>query len=244
MSSSFKRIRETALDEWLINTRRTGEGVDECCELTIECEWQDRAIDELGFCHISLFCNLSDWGSNITDILTEKRYDNLDPSDQEDCEVLSRYYIRLLLVVSEFFSDLEILVKETCGFNEMKQAREFLSPAGTTTWLDDLHQFINRICKHKYGNIYRCNHHLPIYLEDWQGAPVAESAIRVGSVDLVNSDSVQYPKLGDLVCECVQTLQRVDNFFQSNPESFARICNKFNDRSCAEETTETAWVQE
>jgi hypothetical protein len=231
----FGSIRQSVVNRWAANTKRVGCGVEECYADSMECSWQQHAVDDLGYCHISLFCSLADWACNMTDVLTDERYDHLDLADTEHAQVFSRFYTRVLLVASELLADLEKIAMQSPTIKDLQGARRFLSPSGSETWIHELHGFINQVCKHKYGNIHQCNHHLPICFEDAKSSIVFSNPIKVGAVDTKGADSIQFPSLisvCDAICNAYST---VDMLFKNDSDTFKRICDKFNDPSCAEE---------
>jgi hypothetical protein len=85
-----------------------------------------------------LFCSLADWTCNITDILTDHRFDQLDLEDELGGEIVARFYTRFLLVASELFVDLEQLGMDARQDNDRQRARQFLSPNHDETWLHNL----------------------------------------------------------------------------------------------------------
>src|ERR1700678_3058593 len=97
----FKNVREQALNYWL---EQTGRQRQEMSELFVtECNWQNKfqVPDPDNGVHYSIFCSMGDWNTNITDMLEDTRYDELDLADLCDAGILFRYYTRFFLVVSE-----------------------------------------------------------------------------------------------------------------------------------------------
>lgn len=236
----FQATRENAVSQWVANTKRQGCGSDECYADSIECAWQTRAIDVLGYCHISLFCSLADWACNMTDVLTDHRFDAMTFADANHSQVLSRFYTRVLLVASEIFADLENLVVEAGCCKDQSSARTFLSPDTDPGWINNLHHFINRVCKHKYKNIHRCNHHLPICFEDQIPPTGHANPIRVRNVALESGDAIQFPCLSSICDAICVAYAKVDAIFKADEDAFKRICDKFNDPSCLEGEPEEA----
>jgi hypothetical protein len=230
----FGPIREDAVSRWASSTKRVGCGVDECYAASVECSWQERAVEASGYCHISLFCSLAEWACNLTDLLTDDRYDSLDLANPDHAQVLARFYTRILLVASELFADFDRLAMEAKQTKDQQAARSFLSPSGAPTWIHDCQGFINQVCKHKYGNIHQCNHHLPIICEDDKSALSFSNPIRVGSVDIKHGDAICFPSLSS-VCDAIcDAYSAIDSLFKADADAFKRICDAFNDPSCAD----------
>jgi hypothetical protein len=236
----FQTIREDAVSKWAATTKRQGCGLDENYADSIECVWQTRAINGLGYCHISLFCSLADWACNMTDVLTDHRFDAMELLDANHSQVLSRFYTRVLLVASEVFGDLEQLAVEAGRCKDQTSARTFLSPDTDPGWINNLHHFINRICKHKFKNLHQCNHHLPICFEDQTPATAPANPIRLGNVDIEGGDAIQFPRLISICDAICVAYRKIDEVFQADEDVFKRICDRFNDPSCTDEEPEEA----
>ncbi len=236
----FQTIRQNAVSQWTATTKRQGCGLDECYADSIECAWQTRAMDDLGYCHISLFCSLADWACNMTDVLMDHRFDAMDFVDANHSQALSRFYTRVLLVASEVFADLEKIAVEAGHCKDIASARAFLSSNTAPAWIDDLHQFINRVCKHKFKNIHQCNHHLPICFEDEISRTGHANPIRVGSVDIEGGDAIQFPRLASICDAICGAYAKIDELFQADEVAFKKICDKFDDPSCLDAEREKA----
>ena len=108
--------------------------------------------------------------------LSNTRYDEHDFEDPACCEVLSRYFTRLMMIVAEHLADLQ-KINQKMGTPNAKAAREGISPAADRNWVDNFHKFVNRVCKHKTEgqNIHFCNHHLPYCFGDMKEQCVYQS---------------------------------------------------------------------
>lgn len=73
--TSFGDARKQAFHNWEGTTFRNCDGINDELTGSWECKWQDAAT-ERNYNHISIFCSLGDWGSNVTDILKDNRYDS------------------------------------------------------------------------------------------------------------------------------------------------------------------------
>lgn len=162
----FNHIRKQALKYWLSQSGRSFKTTDNMSN-SYECEWQDPAY-ESGYNKISIFCSIGEFAAHITDHLRVYRYDKyyFNQSDAVN-EVLFRYNSRLLLIVSEVITDLQDLwilanyslttngyraldTKTKRSYQENARSALSIQPDG----LNDLFDFINRICKHKTQNFH------------------------------------------------------------------------------------------
>lgn len=114
--------------------------------------------------HSNFICSFIDWLDNLTDLLTDERFDSKKFDSYEDSHVLFRYYTRVLLVASEILEDYTALHRSIIATKEKKDTRRDLN--------EDLHWllgFINTVCKHKSGkyNLHSCNNHLDIFFKDF-----------------------------------------------------------------------------
>ena len=72
--NEIQTSKNNALNHWLTETERIRE-INDDYSMSIECIWQDQLVPEED--HNSLFFSLAEWSTNITDLLSEKTYDNL-----------------------------------------------------------------------------------------------------------------------------------------------------------------------
>jgi len=168
MEKTFRQTREDALLQWLKTTKReitidSGKLLTDNLSNAFECEWQGLAND-----HVSLFCSLGEWGSNITDSLMDSRFDDYHFENEDESEVLFRYYTRMFLVISEMLTDFQDIYKKAESITDNKIARNyyFQSVLPENNTITQLLNFINKICKHKTNNFHICNHHNEIRFED------------------------------------------------------------------------------
>jgi hypothetical protein len=229
MSDAFGPIRLAAVEKWQADSSRDCSSVTECYDESYECRWQYRATDDGTFSHISIFCSLADWSCNISDTLTDARYDGLDLSNPDDLDTLARFYTRFLMVVAEVFSDLEAIM-DAC--TAKRDARDRLS--ATKGWINQFHCFVNRACKHKFKNLHVCNHHLPLCFDDLSTPCGYSNPICIGHVDIENADAVQFPALSDVTDAIIHAYKTIDALFDDEPAAFKRLCTKFD------ETTSTS----
>jgi hypothetical protein len=127
----FKDVRQQAFDLWERETNRVCSLDNDDMTGSIECKWQDRARDQLGYEHISMFCSLGEWANNITDILKDFSCDYYNFLNETHCQALFRYYTRFLLVISEMLTDFEEIIKKSKAVKQ-RQARKFIANSNKT----------------------------------------------------------------------------------------------------------------
>lgn len=198
----FEEIRINAWERWqekLNRHRQSTELTDDYSE-SLLCQWQTACTEEVGL-HCSFYCSLGDWLNNISDDLTDPRFDRLD---SDDYEILFRYYTRVIKLVSEVLEDFVTLhgkVKNLKGKKAM--GADFSNTFWGESELSDLSGFINSVTKHKAEgrNLHVCNHHLTIVFADF-GAKEEENQIRTDQLnwDNVNNETtILMPSLNYLV---------------------------------------------
>lgn len=127
-------------------------------------------IQALKGLHCSFYCSLGDWLNNISDELTDLRWDGVT---DEDDHILFRYYIRILKFVSEVFEDFIVLHafanNHVAGktMHKSKAGESFAKGQFAENELKNLSNFINSVTKHKSKskNLHVCNHHLKVVFE-------------------------------------------------------------------------------
>jgi hypothetical protein len=201
---------------------------------TFECKWQNKS--NCG--HVSIFCSLGDWASNITDILRDESLDKCYFEDQNEASRIFRYYTRLLLVVSEILTDFQdiYLKAENLKSNRVNNdvARDFLYsiPEISERPIQNLFNFINSICKHKTSNIHKCNHHLPVYFSDnLLEKHVLDELIHIKNLDFISASKagILMPKIGDILGIIIVCYKNIDSyFFDLNTSGFDRICKAYS----------------
>jgi len=231
MPELFGPIRQAAVARWESGSQRTCTSIAECYDESYECRWQHRATDDGPFSHISIFCSLADWSCNISDTLTDPRYDNLDLTDIDDQEVLARFFTRFLMVVAETFSDLEAIMNYCTG---RRDARDLLS--SSNRWVDRFHCFANRVCKHKFNNLHVCNHHIPLCFDDLADPCAFTTPICIAHLDIQNADALQFPSLIVVIDAVNFGYQTINQFFDDHPDAFDRLCQHFDETDPAPAT--------
>jgi len=161
----FKDVRNHCLRLWYSNTKRKRVGLDDKFHNSLECTWQRRRR-KLGYDHVSIFCSIGDWSTNITDLLTDERFDDLDLTIDEDKEIIFRHFTKLALVISELLSDFEKIHNIATGKNDTNASRACLSKADNPKIVDRFMCYINHIFKHKTAGLHLCNHHIPFCFDD------------------------------------------------------------------------------
>jgi len=224
-TSLFRNTRKQALQRWVAGTNRDCDLLNDEIVESLECAWQNRARDSLGHEHISIFCSLGEWASNISDILKDASRDRCDFLDYDHRQALYRYYTRFLLVVSEILSDFEDIVRET-GSNCSKDPRRFLSSKKGE--MHALNGFLNTVCKHKVGKIHVCNHHLDIWFEDCPQKHGFKRPVTVEHLEFDHPDGILVPKLGYFVEVILHCYTRLDDLFQREVDAFETICSQYN----------------
>jgi hypothetical protein len=230
MTDLFGKSRRLAFEKWQLGTSRQGQGIDERYHNSYECRWQRHAQENLGYTHISFFCSLADWAGNITDLLSDKRYDNCDFENSEHCLILARYYTRILMVIAEHLADLQKIAEVMRQMN-ISQARKLISPSNEENWVDNLQGFVNNVCKHKAeeNRIHYCNHHLPLHFADMSNVCRYENPTSLSNVKPENPKAIQYPKLGLLIDRVLTAYEQVDSIVIKDEAACRRICDKCDD---------------
>lgn len=222
----FKVAREASLEAWVLRTGRS-ERKPSDIEGTWECKWQNRAIDDCGFNHVSYFCSSAAWACSITDILTLKNYDKIQFKDEKKIKLLFRHYVRLLLVVSEVLDDL-VAARMLKPKISKQIARAELSKAGGIS-IHQLSHFINSCCKHKFDGYHVCNFDLPIAFEDDIAFSPQNGDLRVTSIDFKSASRIVMPKLIAVISVITHAYEALD--IHCRDESFFReICTKFDSK--------------
>lgn len=247
----FYEVRVDALKKWERITNRDFEtkysklGNDNF-EKSYECFWQELYEDK----HVHVFCSMGEWANNVTDILQDNNYDYLYMSNEEESKILFRYYTRLLLVVSEFITDFEDIVIEylQIGRNE---SRRILSngyhldepinslvpntkPEEICNSVNVLMNYINSVCKHKFGKasqnkLHRFNNHLEYQFQ--MNQIIAEIYLFNNEVNEEKANSILVPNL-DLILDIISNCYIVlNNLFtnEENKDKFLEFCKNNSD---------------
>jgi len=222
-------VGETNRELWTLQSEKYRGLIYDTYSNSYECKWQANASElrsDLEW-HVPHFCSLGDWARNITDILTDNRYDHLNFTDEEDQEFLFRYYTRLLLISSEILADFEQILIDVQVANSNQQATRRRSLSHNVD-IHQLMQYVNTVCKHKNSSrLHYHNHHLKYWFEDSGDECRFEMPISVSrsSYDLASSpDGITVPSLESIVCAVTDSYQTVDRLFLENPEKFNEFC--------------------
>jgi hypothetical protein len=222
--TNFKSIREVALKAWILGTGRDARKPSDI-EGSWECRWQNRAIDECGFNHISFFCSSAAWACSITDVLRLKTYDTIQFNHKTKNKLLFRHYVRLLLVVSEVLDDL-VAIRMVGSSISKQDAREELSKVGANS-IHELFNFINNCCKHKFKGYHVCNFDLPIAFVDDPDFKAQQGDISVASLDFASATRIVMPKLKDIVSVTTHAYKMLDLHYQDE-SLFRKSCERFD----------------
>lgn len=232
----FHSVRKQALQTWAGFTKRRitdefGELLSDDFAGAYECKWQKAHEGR----HVNLFCSLGEWGSNITDLLKDSRFDYLDLTSEKDAKVVFRYYTRLMLVVSEMMTDFQDIYKcleelPAKAKESNTAARDFYSQYHGKAIYQNVFTFINSVCKHKTGNLHSCNNHLPIYFEDAGNVAPATDYISLEKYEAEKKyTGILMPKLMVLINLLTASYHLLDVQFTKEPKKFEQLCHKFSD---------------
>lgn len=198
--TNFSKIRKKSLAHWKFRSKRVFKVTDNLAE-SIECSWQNKAFD-LEYNHISIFCSIGQFGSHITDLLRDYRFDKYEfDQSEEKNELIFRYYSRVLLIVSEILTDFQDLyimavdnltTKQLSGLQSKvlkdKQDNARYKLSNNTIKIKELLDFINKICKHKTSNFHICNHHIKFLFEDFhENIKSKKKRIELGNIKTYTS---------------------------------------------------------
>jgi hypothetical protein len=246
---TFHDVRENACDAWIDGTGRIAYLATPHSDLVIdnynsgyfECRWQIDAgtVMKSKNWHVPHFCSLGDWASNITDMLTDERYDPLSFGQNDAFDLaLFRYYTKFLLITSELLLDFAELLHLISGKTPEK-CRIELSDSKSTPKINinELLKYINSSCKHKIlpkngeTKLHACNHHLPFYFEDspthgMLKKSVLKNLIRIGATTtILKPVGVLVPKLDYLVTVILHCYQCLDQEYQIGSKPFETFVN-------------------
>jgi hypothetical protein len=175
---------------------------------------------------------LGDWAGNITDLLSDERYDDYDFNELDHRVILARYYTRIMMVILEHLADLQKMV-EVMLDREGGPARRLISPPDDKNWVYNFHCFVNSVCKHKAGKngIHSCNHHLPLHFADMLNTCQLDNPVNLSNFNLseLRPNVIQYPKIELLIDRVLTAYKRVDSIVMENEAGFDKICTKYND---------------
>ena len=141
--------------------------------------------------HLALFCNLGDWGSQISDLLLDTSNDEVNLTNGDTARKLFRYYTRLMLIIAELVADIAELATVLEG--QTKGNRKSIKDG------DELIAFVNNFVKHKKNNSYCHDHHLPIVFADTHNESATTEDVTFGQLSAENSKRFFIPKLKSIV---------------------------------------------
>jgi len=257
MDMLFKYTREPALELWLSQTHRVRDQFSDNFSGSFECRWQTGfgTPNPNNDTHYSIFCSLGDFNTNITDLLTDERFDALK-FDPANGEVLFRYYSRIFLIASEILTDFQdmLLVFRHSDINvrgtkeENNTSRHELSPSSNPTGMQNIFDFINTVFKHKTRNIHSCNHHMKYYFEDSGDVMPTTATITVQNVTNILKglkegritqppENVVIPRLVQLLDLVIHGYQVIDQIFQADPTKFQAFCDIYAGKSASTRPT-------
>jgi len=237
----FYEFRIDALNYWIDNTNRVitdkySNIKNDDLVATFECKWQNKSTHG----HVSIFCSLGEWASNITDILKDESLDKCYFEDLEESHLLYRHFTRLLLVVSEMLTDFQDIYMMSRGldpnnYKDRKKAapRKFLFGINEIDIdpLTEILGFTNNVCKHKTQHIHKCNHHLDIYFHDDPATDKfdMEQYIHSKKLDFTQGKAgIVMPKLRFILYTVILCYKKLDDYFNKDEVAFDKICTVYS----------------
>lgn len=231
--TEFGPIRKAALIYWAEQTGR--QLTDDIGDLLLtdsfvgayECDWQN------GFTggHVNLFCSLGDWACNLTDLLKDDRFDNLNLDNDEQLIVLFRFYTRIMLIISELLTDFQDIYLHARNL-KLKQdnsiARRFYFPNETPDRITRVLDYINSTCKHKTQHIHFCNDHLPIHFDDSSKRRKKINYLSINDTKITGKNGILVPKLKYLICTILTCYRRINNYFKQNRPNYISLCQRYS----------------
>lgn len=231
----FKIVRESSLAKWLSNTNRQRDGVVEKFNDSLECKWQ-RNARELSLGHISIFCALGRANNNITDILTDERFDHLDFSLKEDKAIIFRQYYKLGLVISESLTDFQDIIVKAKKLST-KKSRQLVSKMKKPESVDKMISYCNHIFKHKCKGVYKCDHHSTLCFDDLGRDCCMGNVLDIDNANPTkceeNIDTIIIPKMDEMIERVIQAYDKLDGLFESDNDIFVRLCDSYSDSKTA-----------
>lgn len=242
----FEEVRTDALAEWL-RRRPLHRKIDDKngqIYLSQQHTFEHRVQhDRQGDKHINILCSMMAYSENITDILTDNRWDqkrfgfddynhHFDENcpgilfyPEDDDDVLFRVYTKLWLIASELFEDFIALHQLTLKVSKAT-SQEFLSPNKT-----ELHQilgFTNRVFKHRDDGFHIANDHLKILFEDSGHLFEFNNPISLTSISKEDfkgePDSLVIPKMRFIIDILIHGYDKLFGLF-SEKENYDKLIN-------------------
>ena len=236
MAINFGIVRNKALNLWLTGTRRKltphrNLRYDDFSFNDYECKWQQRSWSIHGDeWHVSHFCSLGEWASNITDTLDDVRFDMFTFQDEKDKSFLYRHYTRYMLIVLEMINDfVDMLKLAELNLGNKTQRKSSLS---SITDVNELTNLINSLCKHKAdtrdGNhIHFHNHHLPIWFEDLGQPHSFQSPLSRFQAIQAHPDGILIPSIVDLTQIIIDAYKTLETHFMNDAAKFNVFASKY-----------------
>jgi uncharacterized metal-binding protein len=168
-----------------------------------------------------LLCSLGDWLNNISDLLTDARFDDIDIDADGDADTLFCFYTRILLAVSEILEDFVMVHKQVTDIKKKSEAGDdFAKGAFHPRELQALSDYINSVTKHKTerSNLHVNNHHQKKEFEDF-GTTYHDNQVSLKDLawDSMNKDTtILIPTLGYLIDMVIRLNQRFDELMRTS----------------------------
>jgi hypothetical protein len=223
--NKFKYTRIPNKAYWLRESKRK-RYINDNINNSLECEWQTTFSNNNE--HISIFCSLGEWSANLTDLLFDGRIDTLDFDNEAHRNALFRYYTRILLVASEIltdFQDIVLYLKRFSGNNDNKKrdkARRFLSDPNLSFNFQQLFNYINQVCKHKFGDAqitsryHICNHHIDYEFVDSKNYRSNVHNRKITNLNHGNGTKIEIPALKDIIDQILYCYVQLDKVLKDN----------------------------
>lgn len=230
----FGPIRQAALIYWAEQTGRDiidDQGnplLTDSFSGAYECVWQNGYTGG----HVNLFCSLGDWACNLTDLLKDDRFDNLDLDNEEQSIVMFRFYTRLMLVVSELLTDFQDMYLHAQNLNPSRKnnstARTFYFPNEKPDRITTVLNYINSTCKHKTQHIHICNDHLPIHFQDSSLRRRRLNYLSLTDTTTNGKTGILVPKLDYLIRTILTCYRRINSYFKQNRPNYQSLCQRYS----------------
>lgn len=226
----FKSTRIFCCEQWLSASSRERKGLTDVFRNSLECQWQHKAA-ALGYGHISLFCSLGKFTTNITDILTDERFDELSYNNEEHHQIILRQYCKLSLVASEILTDIKDIYQKASGKGG-SDSKKKISKTDNPDAVNRLICFINHVFKHKCNGLHKCNHHTTLCFDDkgrdcCQGNTLDISCASAKKCE-EEIDTIIIPKMTEIIERVIQAYDKLDNLFSNDTKAFEKICRLYS----------------
>lgn len=226
----YKSTRIFCYEKWLSASKRERKGLTDIFKNSLECQWQKRAAS-LGYGHISLFCSLGKFTTNITDILSDQRFDELSYDDPAHHQIILRQYCKLSLVVSEILTDIKDVYQNSTGKRGADTKKE-ISKTDNPDAVNRLICFINHVFKHKCNGLHKCNHHTTLCFDDkgrdcCQGNTLDISCASTKKCE-EEIDTIIIPKMTEIIERVIQAYDKLDKLFSDDRTAFEKICKTYS----------------